>query len=162
MGAGRLRITAIGFHFHRMDEIWKLDGVLNEEDRDVVADQVPVTLLGVELDREPTYVARGVDRTGAARHGREAHEYLGLLTDLGQNIGARELGQRLRQLEITVRPRAAGMNDPLRDALVVEVLDLLTKNEVFQKRRAATTALQRVLIVTHGDAMVGRQPGVGR
>jgi hypothetical protein len=45
-------------------------------------------------------------------------------------------GQRLGQLEEAVRRRAAGVDDPLRDPLVVEVLDLLAQHEVFQQRRA--------------------------
>ena len=162
MRAGRLRIAAIGLHLHRMDQVGELDRVLDEEDRDVVADQVPVALLGVELDREAAHVARRVHRAGAAGHGGEAHEHLGLLADLGQDLGARVLGQRLGQLEVAVRRRAAGVNDALGDPLVVEVLDLLAQDEVFQQRRAAPTGLQRVLVVADRDAMVGRHPGVGR
>jgi hypothetical protein len=41
--------------------------------------------------------------------------------------------QGLGQLEITVGGRASGMDDALRDTLVVEVLDLLPKNEILQQ-----------------------------
>jgi len=57
-----------------VDQVLELDRVLNEKHRDVVADQIPVALLGVELDREAADVARRVDRPGAARDRREAHE----------------------------------------------------------------------------------------
>ena len=46
-------------------------------------------------------------------------------------------GERLRQLEEAVRRRAARVDDALRDALVVEVVDLLAKDEVLEQRRAA-------------------------
>lgn len=44
----------------RMNEIWKLDGVLNEEDRNVVADYIPITLLGVEFDGKPSNITNGI------------------------------------------------------------------------------------------------------
>ena len=72
-------IAAVRLHLHGVDEVGELDGVLDEEDRDVVADEIEVALLGVELDREAAHVARRVDRAGAAGDGREPHEHLGLL-----------------------------------------------------------------------------------
>ena len=54
------------------------------------------------------------------------------------------------------------MHNPLRDALVVEVGDLLAQDEVLEERRAAETRLQRVLIVGDGDALIGRQDAVRR
>ena len=40
----RLRVAAVGLHLHRVDQVGELDRVLDEEDRDVVADEVPVAL----------------------------------------------------------------------------------------------------------------------
>ena len=68
-------IAAVGLHLHGVDQVGELDGVLDEEDRDVVADQVPVAFLGVELDGEAAHVARRVDRARAAGDGREAREH---------------------------------------------------------------------------------------
>ena len=53
----RLRERAIRLLLSGMDDIGKLDRILNEEHWDVVADQVPVAFLGVELDGEPANVA---------------------------------------------------------------------------------------------------------
>ena len=53
--------------------------ILDEEYRDVVADQIPVAFLGIELDREAAHIARGIHRTRAAGHRREAREYRRLL-----------------------------------------------------------------------------------
>ena len=61
-----LWIATIRLHLHSVDEIGKLDGVLDEENRNVVANQIPVALTGVEFHREATHVARRVDRPGAA------------------------------------------------------------------------------------------------
>ena len=52
-----------------------LIAVLDEEHRDVVADQVEGALVGVELRREAAGVAHGVGRAPRAEHGGEADEH---------------------------------------------------------------------------------------
>src|SRR4030095_3115748 len=71
--------------------------------------------------------------------------------------GLRELAERLRALEDAVGCRAARVDDALRNALVVEVRDLFTQNEVFEKRRTAQSGFERVLIVGNGDTLIRRQ-----
>jgi len=61
MRGSRLRKAAIGLHLRGVNQIGKLDRILNEKDRNVIADQVPVAFLGVELHREATHVARRID-----------------------------------------------------------------------------------------------------
>src|ERR1700676_478244 len=46
----RLRKGAVRLLLHRVNDVWKLDRILNEEDRDIIADDVPVAFLGVKLD----------------------------------------------------------------------------------------------------------------
>ena len=70
----RLREAAVRLLLGGVDQVGELDRVLDEEDRDVVADEVPVALLGVELDREAADVAGQVGRALAAGDGREADE----------------------------------------------------------------------------------------
>jgi hypothetical protein len=41
-------------------DVGELDCVLNEEDRDVVADNIPIAFFSVELGRETAYIANGV------------------------------------------------------------------------------------------------------
>ena len=64
-----LRKATIGFHFDRMNEVGKFDGILNEKDRDIIADQIPIALFRVKLDGEAANIARGIGRTGPACHG---------------------------------------------------------------------------------------------
>ena len=47
------------------------------------------------------------------------------------------------------------MDDALGDALVIEVEDLLAKDEVLEQHRAARAGLQLVLVVGDADALVG-------
>src|SRR3546814_15157120 len=74
MGRRRLGIAAIRLHLHAVDQVGKFDRVLDEENRNIVADQVPVAAVGIELDREAAHVTRGVDGPGAAGDGRKTYE----------------------------------------------------------------------------------------
>ena len=150
---------AVGRLLHRVDEVGELDGVLDEEHRDVVADEIPVALLGVELDGEAADVAGQVERALVAGDGREAHEHRGPLAGPLEQVGSGDVGQRLVGLEEAVGAEPAGVDDPLGDALVVEVEDLLPEVEVLEQRRAALAGLERVLVVGDRHALLGRQAG---
>ena len=84
----RLRKGAVRLLLHRMDEVGKLDGVLDEEHRDVVADDVPVAFLRVELDGKAAHVARQVGRALAAGDGGKAHEGRRPLAGALEQVGA--------------------------------------------------------------------------
>ena len=155
--ARRLRHLVVRFGLHRVHEVGELHRVLDEEHRDVVADQVPVAFLRVELGREAAHVAHGVGAAALARHRGEAHEHRGALADRREGHGAGDVGQRLGALEVAVRARAARVHDALRDPLVVEVGDLLAQDEVLEQRRPARAEPQRVLVVGDRHALVRRQ-----
>ena len=74
-----------------------------------------------------------------------------------EQVGARDVGQRLVVLEVPVGAVAAGVHDALGDALVVEVEDLLAEVEVLEQRRPALADPQRVLVVGDRHALRGRQ-----
>jgi hypothetical protein len=154
VGAGRLRIAAVSLHLHGVDQVGELDGVLDEEDRDIVADQVPVAFLGIELDRETANIARQIDRTLGACHRREPYESGRALADPLEHIGAADVGQALGQFEEPVRAIAACMDDALGNAFMVEVEHLLAEMEIFEQRRAARALLQAVLIVGNGNTLL--------
>jgi hypothetical protein len=161
VGRRRLRIAAVGLHLHRMDQVGELDRVLDEEDRDVVADQIPVALIGVEFHREAAHVAGRVDRARAAGHGREAGE--------DRRASCPSCWNRRRLVssgigscafEIAMRGRPARVHDAFGDALVVEMEDLLAQDEIFQQGRAARAGLQAVLVVRELASM-GAVPSAG-
>src|SRR5665811_1761998 len=83
----RLRKAAIGLHLDGMDEVGEFNGILDEENRDVIADQVPVAVLCVKLDGKSAYVTRGIHRTRTACDGRYTSEHGCLLADLGEYPG---------------------------------------------------------------------------
>ena len=101
--------------------------ILNEEDRNVVADQVPIAFLGIELHGKAAHVARHVGRALVAGHRREAHEDRRLHAHFVENRRARNPLQRIGQFEIAMRSKAARMHNAFGNALMVEVLDLFEK-----------------------------------
>ena len=58
-----------------------------------------------------------------------------------------------------MRAVAAGVNHPLRNALVVEVKHLLAEMKILKQRGTARPDLERILIVRHGPALGGGQHG---
>lgn len=57
-----------------VDDIRKFESILNEEDRYVVSHNVPIPLLGIELDRKATHVAYGVGTSARSQYSRKANE----------------------------------------------------------------------------------------
>ena len=55
-----LRDLIVRLRLHGVNDVWELDSILNEEYRDIVADEVPVALLSVELDGKPANVANSI------------------------------------------------------------------------------------------------------
>jgi hypothetical protein len=114
-----------------MDEVRKLDGILNKEDRNVVSDEIPIPLLRVELDSETSDVAGRVDRAGASGYRRDSREQGRLYAHLAQDLGACVFRQRLLELEESVRARSTRVHNPLGNALMIEVVDFLAEDKVF-------------------------------
>ena len=71
---GRRAQVGLRMALLRVDEVGELQGIADEEHRRVVADEVPVAFLGVELQREAAHVALGIRRAAFAGDGREAQQ----------------------------------------------------------------------------------------
>lgn len=113
-----------------MDEVRELGRVTNEEDRSVVEYPVPVSLLGADLDREPTRVARSIGRAGLATDRGEAHGDGGTIADLVEDGGTADVGDIVGDLEVAVCASTLSMDDTLGDALAVKVSEEIDVVEV--------------------------------
>ncbi len=141
----------------RPDEVLEFHRVLDEEHRRVVAHQVVVALLGVELQREAAGVAPGVRAALLARDGGEAGQHLGPLAGL-EEIRLGELADVIGDLEDPVRPAALGVHHPLGDPFAVELGHLLDQVVVLEQDRTGLAGDgQRVLVALHRDADVVRR-----
>jgi hypothetical protein len=140
-----------------VDEVGELDGVPDEEDRSVVADEVVIALLGIELQREAARVTHRVRRTEIAGHRGEAEERLGLLPgsseELRPGVPRHVGGQR----EGAVGPRTARVHDALRNAFAIEVRQLLQKELVLDQGRSPGTSGLTLLVVRDRGAGFRRQ-----
>ncbi len=131
--------------------------VAQEEDRGVVADQVPVPLLGVELHGEAADVAFRIRRAAFPGDGREAHEERRLLADLREDLRLRIFGDVLRDGERAEGARALGVHAALGDHLAVEVRQFFQVPDILQQHRTAWSGGHRILVVRHGCAGGGGQ-----
>ena len=137
-----LRHAVVRLGLHRVHEVGELHRVLDEEHRNVVAHQIPVAFVGVELDGKATDVARSVGRATFPSDGGEAREHRRDLAGGLERSGAGEGRHRLVGLEEAVGRGAARVHDALGDALVIEVRDLLAQDEIFEQRWAAQPGFQ--------------------
>jgi hypothetical protein len=87
-----------------MDQVGELDGVLDEEDGDVVADQIPVAFLRVNLDGETANVAGQIGRALVAGDRGKPDEGRRLLAGPLEEIRFGVIRQRFICLEIAWAP----------------------------------------------------------
>ena len=146
-----------GVALDRMVEVGELERVAQEEHRRVVADQVPIALVGVELDREAADVALRVGRPPLAGHGREAHEAIGLLAHRSEDRRLGEPHDVVGDGEGAVGSGAFGVHPPLGNHLPVEMGQFLQEPDILQQCRASRAGGHDVLVVDNGRARVGGQ-----
>ena len=135
----------------------KLDGILDEEDRYVVADNVLIAFLGIKLDGEPSDVVCEIKRFFAFGYCREPDKCQRPLASALKKVSACIFRKRFVVLEIAMRAITPRMDDPLGNPFVVKVEDLFPEVKVFKKRWTARTDFQRVLIVRNRSPLGCRQ-----
>src|SRR6185437_3540931 len=94
VGGLRLRKTPIWLLLRGVNNVGKLDGILDEKNRDVVSNQIPVALFGVKFDCKTSDVACEVRRPFIARNRRKAHEDRRLLVRPLKQICPRYVAER--------------------------------------------------------------------
>ena len=133
----------------RVDEVPELQRIPHKKHRRVVPHHVPVTLFGVELQRESTWIALRVGRPLLAADGRKARQHRRLLAGLEERRG-RVLANLLAGAgKRTERARTLGVNHAFRNALAVEVRHLLEQQKIVADDRPAGPHRHRVLVVAN-------------
>lgn len=113
--AGSLGHLAVRLGLDGVDQVWELDGGLDEEDWDVVPDDVKVALVGIEANGEAMDITDSVGTTPRASDGREADEEGRLLALLGEERRASDVGIVAIAGEGAVSTSTAGMDSSFRD-----------------------------------------------
>ena len=135
----------------RTDEVLELQRIPDEEDRDVVADHVVVSLGRVELQREPARVAPGVGAAPLAGHRGEPGQHVGPgagLEHRGFGVGA----DVVRHLEGAEGAAALGMGLALWRALAVPLRHLFDEVVVLEQNRSVRADGERVVVALDRDA----------
>lgn len=143
----------------RMDEIREFQRIADEEDRRVVANEVPVSFPGIKLDRKAAHVAFRVGCAEFTGHGRKADQKIGLFADRIEQLRVRVLRNILRHREAAECAPAFGVDDALRNALAVLMRKLFKQLIVLQQQWTACARGKRVLVVGDGRASGRRELG---
>jgi hypothetical protein len=75
MGGLRSRNLCVRLRLDGVNNVRELDTLLDKEDGNIVANNVPVALIGVELDSKAADVSNGVGTTSTTLDCREPKEY---------------------------------------------------------------------------------------
>jgi hypothetical protein len=119
-----LRYLVVRFRLSSMDNIRELHGVLDEEDRDVVADDIPVALLGVEFDGKASNITDRVGAAAATEDCGKADEDRSLACLVSQNRGRGEIIRALEDSEGSEGTGTSGVDNSLWNPLMIESMDL--------------------------------------
>src|SRR6266403_1293096 len=144
-----------------MNEVGKLVRVTHKEHRCVVADQIPVALRGIALERKAAYVAfgiRGAELTGYGRKACNERRAASGLQHLCLRIPRDVGGDRQR----TVCTPTLGMHRSLGNALAVLVSELLQQLVVLQQQRTPRPGTEGILVIGNGIAGASGQLFAGR
>src|SRR5258707_8298377 len=137
-----------------VNKVGEFQGIAHKEHWRVVADEVPIALLGVEAQREASHVALGVGGAAFAGDGGKANESFGRFARL-QRFGLCVLRDVVGGGERAIGAGALGVLAAFGNAFAVLVGKLLEQNEVLHQHRAARARRDAVLVVGDRHAAVG-------
>src|SRR6266481_8381796 len=103
-----------------------------KKDRGIVPDDVPISVLGVELHSSPTDIALRISCPAFPGDGRKAREHGRLLSNLRKNRCLGVFCDVVSRRESSMRPPAFGMHPALRNDLAIKVCELLDQPDVLE------------------------------
>src|ERR1700677_2879357 len=143
-----------------MDKVREFIRVAYEEYRRIVAHQIPIAFLGVELNGKAANVALRIRCAKFSGDGREAQKELRLGARL-QHLRLRVLRDIAADREHAVSTPALGVYRPLWDTLTVLMCKFLDQLIVLQQQRTARTCTQGILVVRDRVAGARRELMIG-
>lgn len=111
-----------------LTEIRKFDSILNEENRNVVTNNIPISLIRVKLGSKPTDITNRVRAPFASLHSGKPDENWSVPRRIRQNPSIRQILQALLELEVAKRACTTRMHHSLGDTLVVKTMNLSNTN----------------------------------
>jgi hypothetical protein len=107
-----------------MDNIGEFESILDEEDRNVVPNDIPISFLRVKLNGESSYISDGICTSARSQDGREAHEDGRGSRCVGENTCTGDIRGTLVKLECSKGSSSTRMHDSLGNPFMVELHDL--------------------------------------
>ncbi len=141
---------AVRLGFDGMNDIRKLDGILDEEDRNIVADQIPVSFLGIDLRRQ-SRARRARDRRipCCRRRWKSARRPASSRRGAGRDRPSC-ISTGIHRSRRNRARRNRGHGPPARECAHGRSGISFAEMEILHQGWSARADLQRVLIVRHG------------
>eukprot|EP00126_Sphaerothecum_destruens_P012817 Sdes_comp21944_c0_seq1m20487 len=146
----------------RVDKVREFYGVSDEEYRRVVAHQIPIPLLRVELHGESTWIPLRIRTAFFAPHRGKPHKNRRLAPNLLQKIRLANVRNTLRHLKVPKGTRPFGVHHALRNPLPVKMRQLVNQVKVLQHDGPVSARCERVLVISHGVPVCSCEPVQGR
>lgn len=131
--------------FHRTIQIREVVGITNEKHRRIVADHIPVTVLGVDLTGCSANIPFRIGCPPLSGNGRKLHKDLGLCA-WPENLCFRVLRDVVRNRKRAVGPRSFHMHSAFRNDLTIKVGEFFQQPHVLQQNRPAFPRRDRMLV----------------
>src|SRR3981189_4001460 len=124
--------TGAGIALDRVVEVREAERIAEEKDWSIVSDDVPISLLGIELESKPANIALRIGCPAFPSDARKAREHGRLFSNLRKNRCLGVLADVVSRRESSMRPPAFGMHPALRNDLAIKGGELLDQPDVLE------------------------------
>lgn len=141
--------SGAGVAFDGVVQIRELERVAQKKDGGVVANQIPVAFLGIELDGKSAYIPLRIGGAAFARHRGKAHKDGCFLADAVEEGRAGVARDIVRYTEGAEGPGTFGVHAAFRDNFPIEMSDFLQIPHVLHELRSSRSGGEAVVIVCY-------------
>jgi hypothetical protein len=127
MGCCRLRNLPVWLGLNGMNQIWELDGILNKENRNIVANNIEIAFVSVEPDSKAVNVSGSICGAPTSCNRGEADEGWGLLVGSIQERGTGDVRPVSEGLEGSVSSSTTSMDGAFWNALMIYMYRLTSR-----------------------------------
>ena len=117
----------------RVDEIWKLEWIIDEKYWSVVPNQIIISLFGIEFDSEASWVSECIRSSSFSSHSRKPCKHWCLLSNTVQKRCLCILADVLLDLKYSMSSRPNRMHNSLRNSFSIKASKLINEMKILQK-----------------------------
>src|SRR5260370_20653215 len=115
--------TGTGVALDGVVQVREAKRIAEEKDWSIVSDDVPISVLGIELESSPADIALRIGCPAFPGDGRKAREHRRLLPNLRENPSLSVLSDIVSRRESSILPPAFAMHPALRNDLALKVCE---------------------------------------